>query len=66
VTREGEVAAGDSFTAIERDEHNIKVADITRLYARDKDDLDTMRRALEVEALPQGWRDYFRQKMNEQ
>lgn len=66
VTREGEVAAGDSFTSLERDEHRIKVADITRLYALDKDDLATMRRAIEVEALPQGWRDYFLQRMNEQ
>lgn len=66
VTREGEVTAGDSFTSLERDAHNIKVADITRLYARDKDDVETMRRALEVEALPAGWRDYFRQKINEQ
>ena len=66
VTREGEVAAGDSITSIAQDAHGIKVADITRLYARDKNDLATMRRALEVEALPQGWRDYFRQKMNEQ
>jgi MOSC domain-containing protein YiiM len=66
VTREGEVAAGDSIKSIESDEHGIKVADITRLYARDKNDLATMRRALEVEALPQSWRDYFRQKMNEQ
>ena len=66
VVREGEVAAGDSINPLGQDEHGIKVADITRLYTRDKNDLATMRRALEVEALPQGWRDYFRQKMNEQ
>jgi MOSC domain-containing protein YiiM len=66
VIREGEVAAGDTIKSLEPDEHGVKVADITRLYARDRDDLATMRRALEVEALPQGWREYFQQKMEKQ
>lgn len=63
VTREGEVAAGDEIVALSQDEHGVKVADITRLYAHDKDDTETMRRAMEVEALPDGWRDYFRERL---
>ncbi len=63
VLQEGEVAAGDAIVPLGRDQHGIKVADITRLYARDHDDLETMRRAIEVEALPGGWRDYFRQRL---
>lgn len=63
VQREGEVGAGDEIELIGRDEKNITVADITRLYVRDKGDVETMRRALAVEALPESWRDYFRQRL---
>lgn len=63
VQREGEVEAGDSIELLARDEHNVTVADITRLYARDRDDLESMRRAIEVEALPDSWRDYFRERL---
>lgn len=63
VQGEGEVGAGDEIELIGRDEKNITVADITRLYVRDKGDVETMRRALAVEALPESWRDYFRQRL---
>lgn len=63
VALEGEVEAGDEIELIERDAHGVTIADMTRLYARDKDDVETMRRALEVEALPEGWRDYFRERL---
>jgi MOSC domain-containing protein YiiM len=64
VEREGEVAAGDGVELLGRDEHNVTVADITRLYSRDREDFETMRRALEVEALPEGWRQHFRQQLS--
>ena len=51
VLEEGEVATGDAITLIERDEHRVKVSDITRLYARDKGNLEALQRAVEVEAL---------------
>jgi MOSC domain-containing protein YiiM len=60
VQREGEVGAGDAIELIGRDEHNVTVADITRLYARDKSDVETMRRAIALEALPESWREHFR------
>ena len=63
VEREGEVGAGDEVELIGRDGHNVSVADITRLYARDKNDFKTMQRAIEVEALPESWRDLFRQRL---
>jgi MOSC domain-containing protein YiiM len=64
VEREGEVGAGDEFELLGRDGHNVTVADITRLYSRDRQDFETMRRALEVEALPDGWREHFRQQLS--
>lgn len=63
VLKEGEVAAGDPITLIRRDEHQVKVLDITRLYRQDKYNLEALRRVVEVEALPDGWRDYFIQRL---
>jgi MOSC domain-containing protein YiiM len=64
VEREGEVESGDEIELIARDENNVTVADITRLYARDRGDFETMRRALAVEALPEKWRRQFRQQLS--
>lgn len=63
VQREGEIGAGDELELIERDAHGLKVSDVTRLYAVDRDDAETMRRAIEVEALPESWREFFREKL---
>lgn len=63
VEQEGEVAAGEEFTLLTRDEHNVTVADITRLYSHGTDDVETMRRAIELEALPQSWREHFRRQL---
>lgn len=65
VVREGEVAAGDRVELLARDGHNVTVADITRLYSRGRKDFDTMRRAVEVEALPESWREHFLQQLPE-
>ena len=59
VTKEGEVEAGDPVTQLEQDPHGVKVSDINRLYLHDRKDLATIRRALQVPALAQGWQDFF-------
>jgi MOSC domain-containing protein YiiM len=59
VLQEGEVKAGDAIELVSRDENNVTVADIVRLYAFQKDDVATLWRAMQVEALPAGWVDYF-------
>jgi MOSC domain-containing protein YiiM len=48
---------------LHRDEHQIKVADIVRLYREDKYNLDLIRRVVAVEALPEEWRDYFLERL---
>ena len=63
VEREGELGARDSITRIARDEHDVTVADITRLYVDDKTDSPVLRRAVELEALPEDWREYFRERI---
>src|SRR3972149_346923 len=59
VMQEGEVGTGDGIELVSRDEHSVTVADITRLYVREKDDVDTLRRAVNVTALPESGRAYF-------
>ncbi len=63
VQREGEVAAGDEIELIEPDPNNVTVADITRLYGQDKSNVQMMRRAIALEALPASWRDHFRRQL---
>lgn len=63
VIEEGEVAAGDPVEPREQATHEVTVSEITRLYARDRTDLEALRRAAQVEALPESWREYFRHQM---
>lgn len=59
VLKEGEVAAGDSIVQIREDSNRITISEIVRLYSNEREDLQTMRRAVKVEALPKGWKRYF-------
>ena len=63
VLKEGEVEAGDEIELLSRDGNQISVADITRLYAFEKDDLETLRRAVRLEALSESWREYFQRQI---
>ena len=66
VLQEGEVETGDKIKIIGRDKNNVTVKDIVRLYIRDNDeDIETMRRATKIEALPEGWRYEFQQKIEQ-
>ena len=64
VAREGEIGAGDDVDFLSRDENRVSVADITRLYAFDRNDLAGMRRAAAVQALPESWRSYFIERID--
>ncbi len=59
VLKEGHVKAGDSIESLSRDGSNISIADITRLYAFEKDDRAMLQRVVKLEALSESWRDYF-------
>ena len=63
VLREGDVAAGDLIQLIERSDHSLKVSDVTRLYTREKHNSELLRRAIEVEGLPESWRSYFQHQL---
>lgn len=63
VLREGEVAAGDAVTVLGRDEHSVTVADIVHLYSAKAADRDLLRRAAELPALTESWREHFRKQL---
>jgi len=66
VMREGMVGAGDDVELIGRVQREISVADITRLYAFDKGDVKSLRRVIQVDALPESWKGYFRHQLEKQ
>ena len=63
VLAEGDVASGDAIALTMRDSHEVTVADIASLYARDADNQDLLRRAAQLPALPESWREYFRERL---
>ena len=68
VLQEGQAKAGDNIKIIRKDENNVTVKDIVRLYIREgynDEDIETMRRATKIEALPAVWRYEFEQKIEQ-
>jgi MOSC domain-containing protein YiiM len=66
VAREGEVGAGDEIKVIARDPNGVPVSEITRLYGEKRygdSDVTSVRRALRVAALPESWKEYFRERL---
>lgn len=64
VLQEGEIGAGDAIELIKRDEHNVTVADIVRIYVREAND-DLVRRAIQVPALAADLKTYFQQQIEQ-
>src|SRR5258705_6055606 len=64
VVKEGEAEAGNEIELLSREINEITIADITRLYAFEKDDLETLRRAVKLEALSDSWREYFQKQIH--
>src|SRR5438105_15463554 len=66
VIREGDVGAGDEIKAIARDPNGVPVSEITRLYIAKRyadEAVASVNRALRVAALPESWKQYFRQRL---
>jgi len=63
VVREGEVGAGDVIERVHQDEHGMSVTDIVRLYVAESPDPMLVRRASELPALPESWREHFRERL---
>jgi MOSC domain-containing protein YiiM len=68
VASEGEVGAGDEMRVISRDQNGVPVSEITRLYAEKRysnADVTWVQRALRVAALPESWKEYFCQRLEQ-
>jgi MOSC domain-containing protein YiiM len=63
VIREGEVEDGDPIEFIEKQETGVTITDIVKLYTVDSRNQELLRRATELSALPQSWKDYFRKRL---
>lgn len=63
VVEEGELRAGQPIERIARGADDLTVADITRLYTTDKSNQQLLARAVQAEALPASWREYFRKRI---
>ena len=62
VLEEGEVGTGDEFQLVKRNEPSVTVNEVVRLYSRDKNNSELLRRAIAVQELPEGWRRYFQER----
>ena len=60
---EGEVENGDAIEFTERQESGVTITDIVNLYSTDSQNQELLRRATELPALPQSWKDYFRKRL---
>jgi MOSC domain-containing protein YiiM len=63
VLREGEVEMGDAIAFTEKQESGVTITDIVNLYSTDSQNQELLRRATELPALPQSWKDYFRKRL---
>jgi MOSC domain-containing protein YiiM len=65
VLKEGAVQVGDAIKLIDKDENRVTVKDIVRL-ATGEADISTLRRAVNIEALAEGWRQEFLEQLARQ
>ena len=64
VEQEGSVADGDGFEMLQRNPGGITIAEMNRLFVRDKYNHDLLRKAIQTRALPEDWREYFLERLN--
>ena len=63
VLQEGEIGARDEMERVSKEKNKVTVKDIVRLYVDDKEDIVTMAACGRIKALAKGWRDRFRQQI---
>jgi MOSC domain-containing protein YiiM len=63
---EGEVGAGDAIELVRRSEEDLTVADVLRLFTVEAKNRDLLRRAIQSSVLPPNWKNYFRQRLEEE
>jgi MOSC domain-containing protein YiiM len=64
VEKEGEVANGDSIELLSRESSGITIAEMNRLFVREKYNQDLLKKAVATSALPEDWRQYLLPRLN--
>ena len=65
VEQEGTVAADDDFQLLKRDEDGITISEMNRLFVREKYNQDLLHKAIRTAALPEDWREYFSERVDQ-
>lgn len=65
VEQEGEVGDGDTFDLISRNSDGITIAEMNRLFVREKYSHDLLQKAIATTDLPETWREYFLPRLND-
>jgi MOSC domain-containing protein YiiM len=65
VEQEGSVAEGDDFEVLKRNQDGITIAEMNRLYVREKYNQDLLRKAVQTAALPENWREHFSERLDQ-
>lgn len=65
VRQSGDVGQGDAVQVIERESHQVRVADMNRLQRGETADAALVQRAMQIAALPEEWRESLREFMAE-
>ena len=63
VEQQGIVSAGDAIQRIHEAPERISIAEINTLYREGGKDANLLKRAANLEALPESWRDYLREEL---
>ncbi len=66
VAREGELGVGDEMRLVSSDPNRVPLSEIMRLYAEEDyktGDVAAVQRVLRVEAVPESWKGYFRERL---
>jgi MOSC domain-containing protein YiiM len=59
VEEEGEIGQGDSFELVSQNHDGITIAEMNRLFVREKYNRDLLQKAIATSALPETWHQYF-------
>ena len=65
VEQEGDVGAGDTIELIFRNQEGITIAEMNRLFVRERYNRDLLQKAIATAALPETWREYFLPRLND-
>ena len=64
VEGEGEVGVGDSFGLLSSNSEDVTIAEVNRLFYREKYNRDLLHKAVATAALPEDWREYLSPRLN--